>query len=124
MSEMFSGSICVTDILEKAKQGHSAFSKGNNGKIYMNVITWLNDKKDDYGNVMSHQLSSTKDKRDEEVKKYGKVTYIGNSKRIESKPIGDKDLPPDDFGSNIPVREKKDYDDPNNITQPVDDLPF
>ena len=103
MNNLFGGSICLTDLNDQARAGHSAFSKARNGKIYVNILTWLNEEKDEYGNIMSHQLSSSKDMRDKE----GKI-YIGNSKPLEtSKPVDKKDIPKDDDFSNIPVRESK-----------------
>ena len=75
MSTLLNGSLCLTEILEKAKQSHSAFSKAANGKIYFNVSIWLNDEADKYGNTCGIQLNSKKDNRDAE----GKV-YIGNAK--------------------------------------------
>lgn len=113
-NQLFGGSLCLTDLNELARKGHSAFSKSvKNGKIYVNMLTWLNDEKDEFGNNMSHQLSSTKDMRDKE----GKI-YIGNSKKLEtSKPVSQKDIPSDDDFSNIPIRTSK-------IDEPADDLPF
>jgi hypothetical protein len=96
MSQKFYGSLCLSDILEKAKAGHSAFSKADNGKIYFNTNVWLNDEKDKFGNVMSVQLQSKKDLQEKE----GKV-YIGNLKESENKPLSineASDLPtPDDL---------------------------
>lgn len=99
MSQLLSGSICLTDVLEKAKAGHSAFQKAKNGKIYFNIAQWVNDEADQYGNVSSIQLSSTKEKREAE----GKV-YIGNCKPI-------------------PKAEPEPIDPVNDIPEP-DDLPF
>ncbi len=82
----------------------------------MHIITWLNDEPDKFGNIMSHQLNSTKDKRDSE----GKV-YIGNSKRLDLTVKAD-DVKADDF-DNIPVREASHTESIETI-EPVDDLPF
>lgn len=79
MSTLFGGSMCLNDIVEKAKAGHSAFSKAGNGKVYFNVNIWVNDQKDKFGNEVSIQLSSKKENRESE----GKV-YIGNAKMVES----------------------------------------
>jgi hypothetical protein len=68
------GSICLSDILEKYKQGHSAFSKAANGKIYMSFTGWVNDCQDDFKDF-SLQLNSKQDKQESE----GKV-YVGNGK--------------------------------------------
>jgi len=78
MSQLYYGSICLTDLIANAKLPHSAFTKGANGKIYCNVNIWLNDEADKFGNVIGVQLNSTKEMRDSE----GKV-YIGNAKKSE-----------------------------------------
>lgn len=114
MNQLFSGSICLTDLIEQAKKGHSSFSKSvKNGKVYFNMLTWINEEKDKFGNTMSHQLNSIKEKREAE----GKI-YVGNSKPIETtKPVTKDDI--NDDISNVPVREKIDAEpDAKN------DLPF
>lgn len=123
---MFTGSICLTDLIESARKTHSAFSKSqNNGKVYANILIWENDEPDKYGNTHSLQLSSSKEKRESEEK-----VYIGNAKPIESKPPSQSDLPKENWDKNIPVREKNqkqqptDLPNPADITEPVDDLPF
>lgn len=111
-NQLFGGSICLTELIEKAKAGHSAFSKAQNGKVYCNILTWLNEKEDKYGNIMSHQLSSNKDMREVEG-----LTYIGNSKALQgSQPVTNRDI--DDDLSNVQTRVKSD------ISDPKDDLPF
>lgn len=79
MSELLTGSLCYTDIVEQAKAGHSAFSRGKNGKVYFNIAQWVNDSPDQFGNTVSIQLNSTKEKRDAE----GKV-FIGNAKPMKT----------------------------------------
>lgn len=96
MSKLMGGSLCLTDINANAKIGHSAFSKGKNGKIYFNINIWLNDQKDKYDNDASIQLNSTKELRDTE----GKI-YIGNAKYVEAGPAeplaaGDDSIPETD----------------------------
>ncbi len=90
MSKLFTGSICLTDLLEQAKKAHSAFSRSQaNNKVYANILLWENDEKDKYDNTHSFQLNSHKDKKDIE----GKI-YIGNAKPIERKeplPLSDND---------------------------------
>lgn len=81
-SQLFYGSICISDLAEKAKQGHSAFTKGQNGKVYANIAVWQNDEADQYGNSMAIQLQSTKEKKETE----GKV-YLGNCKKSEPKQL-------------------------------------
>lgn len=103
MSKLFSGSICVTDLLENAKKMHSAFSKSQtNGKVYASILIWENDEPDKYSNTHSLQLNSTKEKKESEER-----VYIGNAKPIERKepkPLTDKDAA--------------------EISEPIDDLPF
>ena len=92
------GSICLSDLIEKAKEQHSAFSKANNGKIYVNFTGWVNAANDDFKDF-SMQLNSKQDKQDAE----GKV-YFGNGKikpqqaQVAS-PVQSKDL--EDF-SDLP----------------------
>jgi hypothetical protein len=112
MNQLFGGSICLTELIEQAKKGHSAFSKAQNGKVYCNILTWLNEKEDKYGNIMSHQLSSQKDMREAEG-----LIYIGNSKALQSsKPVSKSDV--DVNLDNVPVRDAPSKD------EPADDMPF
>lgn len=102
MSDLLVGSICYTELVELAKKGHSAFSRSEkNGKVYFNVALWMNPEADKFGNTVSIQLNSTKEKRDEE----GKV-YIGNAKPLKS-------------------NAKPQYTAPSSVTPADDDdLPF
>ena len=80
-SKLYTGSVCLTDLIEQAKKQHSAVSKSaSNGKIYCNVLLWENEGVDKYGNSHSLQLNSTKEKKEAE----GKV-YVGNFKPVELK---------------------------------------
>lgn len=81
MSNRINSSICLTDLGDKYRAGHSAFTKGNNGKIYVKLTTWINDTPDAYGNNVSHQLNSKADRREAE----GKV-YVGNGKTADAQP--------------------------------------
>lgn len=87
MSQLFYGSICLTDIVEQAKKGHSAFTKADNGKVYANVNVWLNDEVDKYGNIMSCQLNPKKEKKEQDG-----TPYVGNMKQSEQKPITKNDV--------------------------------
>lgn len=80
MSKLFTGSICLSDLITKAKEGHSAFSKANNGKMYVNIKMWENDQPDKFGNTISIQLNSTQEKRESEG-----TFYIGNAKAAGAK---------------------------------------
>lgn len=85
MAQNYYGSICITDILDNAKNLHPSFSKGKNGKIYLNVTAWVNDEVDQYGNHASIKISDKDDT---------KGAYIGNLKKGEKKdtPITKSDL--------------------------------
>ncbi len=68
MAKQLWGSICVTDIpKDKLKEG-------KNGKKYLTVKVWVNDKQDQYGNIASIQVSGSEPK-----------VYIGNLKENEVK---------------------------------------
>ena len=118
MSESFYGSICLTDLIEWAKEKHSAFSKADNGKIYASVNVWLNDNLDKYGNIMSIQLNPTKEKKDIEKKH-----YIGNMRRSEKKQISDRDTAGLDTDFDVPTRTAG-TPAPNAANPNDDDLPF
>ena len=122
MSEFILGSICLTTLIEKAKQGHSAFSKSpKEGKVYVNYAEWINDEPNEFGQHSSLLLSSKKELKETE----GKI-YIGNGKKFENKPVTASDLPQDNWQANVPVRETK----PTTTTgsdispKPTEDLPF
>lgn len=79
MARRFYGSVCLTDLLNAAKAGHSAFKKAeSNGKIYGNVTLWLNEEADDKGNKVAIHLASAKDVQEPE--KSAKKVYIANFK--------------------------------------------
>ena len=89
---MLVGSICLTDLMDFAKKAHSAYSRGKNGKAYVNIVLWENEP-DKYGNTISIQLNSVKGKREEE----GKV-YIGNAKPLTLKNDSDNENAEDGDG--------------------------
>ncbi len=77
MSKSFYGSICLTDLLNKAKERHEAFTKSEkNGKIYVKVNIWLHDEPDKFDNVAAIQVPA-KEKENR--------FYIGNLKESEYK---------------------------------------
>lgn len=78
MSKLLYGSLDFSKLLELAKAGNKAFSKASNGKIYLNLNVWINDKKDDFGNDASVQISFKDATKDEKV-------YCGNFKISEQK---------------------------------------
>lgn len=105
MAQLFYGSINVTELLDQAKEKHSAFQKGTNGKVYANISVWLNDEPDQYGNMMALKLSATNEHLEKD-REAGKI-YIGNCK------LSDKQAPE-------PLSDK----DAKTFTQIADDLPF
>ena len=83
MSKMLTGSIDLNKI-DKSKvvttdKNGNPFS---NGAKYLNVVVWINDEPDQYGNNASVQISQSKEERDNKVK----ATYIGNLKEYSSQP--------------------------------------
>jgi hypothetical protein len=114
MPQSFYGSLCLTDLIEKAKTKHSGFTKGKNGKIYASIGVWLNDSEDEYGNVMSIKVNPSKEKKEAE-----KGFYVGNCKQSknDSKPISDRDASGLDVALDIAPAQNSDI-------SPKDDLPF
>lgn len=110
MNTVINGSICLTDLIDKCKAGHSAFTKGKNGKIYLNYTEWINDEPNQYGQHSSLLLNSHKDKKAEE----GKV-YIGNGKKGEYV----AEAPNDNDKANLDISTA-----PVASGEPIDDLPF
>jgi hypothetical protein len=74
MSTLFNGSICLSDIPKE-----KITTSEKNGKKYLNFNLWVNDEKDQYGNIGSINVSQTKDERLSGVKK----VYFGNIKPVE-----------------------------------------
>ena len=70
-----------------------------NGAKYLNVVVWINDEADQYGNNASIQISQTKEEREAGEK----ATYIGNLKFPQSRD-GEK-------AKAEPVRSSKELDD-------------
>lgn len=119
MGQLFYGSICLSDLIEEAKKKHSAFTKGNNGKIYASVNVWLNDDLDKFGNIMSVQISPSKQMKDVE-----KRIYIGNLKESEGpKQISDRDASGIDVDIDAPSYQKPPVG-AAGTGEPIDDLPF
>jgi hypothetical protein len=115
MNQLLVGSLNLTKLVEKAKSGHSAFTKSaKDGNVYVNFQSWINDEPNEFGQHMSLLLNSTKDLREKE----GKV-YFGNAKKFDTtQPVKSNDIH-DDF-SNVPIRHKED----KTFVDEKDDLPF
>jgi hypothetical protein len=78
MSASYYGSIDFTKLLEQAKAGNKAFTKNENGKIYLNVRVYVNDEVDKYGNCASFQSNFKGATKEDKF-------YFGNLK--ESTPL-------------------------------------
>ena len=82
MSKILTGSIDLnkidkTKIVSTDKNGKPF----ENGAKYLNVVVWINDEADKYGNTASIQISQPKEEREAGVK----ATYIGNLKEPQSR---------------------------------------
>jgi hypothetical protein len=80
MAKMYYGSIDLNKI-DKSKivttdKNGKPFE---NGAKYLNIVQWLNDTPDQYGNVLSIQESLSKEEREQGAK----PNYIGNLKANE-----------------------------------------
>lgn len=81
MAQSYYGSIDFSKLIEQAKSGNKAFTKSENGKIYLNVRMYVNDEVDKYGNVASFQSNFKGATKEDKF-------YFGNLK--ESTPIENK----------------------------------
>ena len=82
MSKLLTGSIDLTKIdktkiVDRDKDGNLF----QNGAKYINVVVWINDQVDKYGNNASIQISQSKEERESGVK----AIYIGNLKEPQSR---------------------------------------
>lgn len=68
----------LTNIIELANQGHSAFTKGKNGKIYVNILVGDRADKDKYDNDVYAMLNPVKEKKEAEGGK-----FVGNGRKYE-----------------------------------------
>ena len=81
MSRMLYGSIDLNKldknkVVTKDKNGNPF----ENGAKYLNIVVWVNDAEDQYGNIASIQESISKEERERGVK----ATYIGNLKDLQT----------------------------------------
>jgi len=88
MSQSFYGSIDFSKLLEQAKAGNKAFTKTENGKIYLNVRVWVNDEEDKYGNIASFQSNFKGAQKEDKF-------YFGNLKesKILEMEVKSEDVP-------------------------------
>lgn len=78
MAQSYYGSIDFSKLIEQAKSGNKAFTKSENGKIYLNVRMYVNDEVDKFGNIASFQSNFKGAAKEDKF-------YFGNMK--ESTPI-------------------------------------
>ena len=89
MSKMIVGSIDLNKIdKEKIITTDKNGKKFENGAKYYNIVVWLNDDVDQYGNIASIQESISKEDRDSGKK----AVYIGNLKNIQGQNLSNKDI--------------------------------
>lgn len=94
MATGFYGSIDFSKLMEQAKAGNKAFTKSENGKIYLNVRVYVNDEVDKYGNIASFQSNFKGATKEDKF-------YFGNLKEstpleipvVEADIIEESDLP-------------------------------
>jgi hypothetical protein len=94
MATGFYGSIDFSKLMEQAKAGNKAFTKSENGKIYLNVRVYVNDEVDKYGNIASFQSNFKGATKEDKF-------YFGNLKEstpleipiVEAEIIDASDLP-------------------------------
>ena len=88
MAQSFYGSIDFSKLLEQAKSGNKAFTKTENGKIYLNVRVWVNDEEDKFGNIASFQSNFKGAQKEDKF-------YFGNLKESKptEEPINSNDVP-------------------------------
>jgi hypothetical protein len=103
MARMLVGSIDLSKI--DKKRVVTTDKDGNpfkNGGKYLNVVVWVNDDVDQYGNIASVQESITKEEREQGVK----PTYIGNLKDLQSQSATNEPK-----NANVPVGQAPEDDD-------------
>ena len=88
MAQGFYGSIDFSKLLEQAKAGNKAFTKSENGKIYLNVRVYVNDEVDKFGNIASFQSNFKGAQKEDKF-------YFGNLKESTpmEQPIQANDIP-------------------------------
>lgn len=111
--KMLNASICVSDISELYKQGHSAFMKAKNGKIYASLTVWINETENEYGAIGSIQINPALDRNG----KRGNVGYLRNPKPKQVE-IQNTSAHQPQFGTPITVPME------TKVTLTSDELPF
>ena len=82
MSKLLTGSIDLNKIdRSKIVSTNKDGKPFENGAKYLNVVIWINDEADQYGNNASIQISQSKEEREAGAKSI----YIGNLKEPQSR---------------------------------------
>jgi hypothetical protein len=91
MAQSYYGSIDFSKLIEQAKSGNKAFSKSENGKIYLNVRMYVNDEVDKFGNIASFQSNFKGAAKEDKF-------YFGNMKESTpmDNPVAVADVPETD----------------------------
>lgn len=69
----------ITASINLSKVDKSRLYEGKTGDKYLNVVIWVNDQEDNYGNNVSIQQSITQQEKNAGVKSQ----YIGNGKTYD-----------------------------------------
>lgn len=100
MSKFYTGSIDLSKIeKERIVTRDKDGNEFKNGNKFVNVVMWVNDEPDQYGNHASIQQSVSKDEREQ-----GKKIYIANLKEYNA--------------------ENNSTNNANNAENNTDELPF
>jgi hypothetical protein len=92
MAKLLIGSIDLSKIdkkriITKDKNGNDF----ENGAKYYNVVVWINDEIDQYGNIASIQEGISKEERESGLK----ATYIGNLKNVQGQTVASDEKEPE-----------------------------
>ena len=58
----------------------------DNGAKYLNIVVWINEEVDQYGNIASIQEGISKEERESGIK----PTYLGNLKNVAGQNVSEK----------------------------------
>ena len=99
MAKMLTGAIDLnkidkSKIITKDKNGNPF----KNGAKYINIVQWINDEPDQYGNNSSIQISQTKEEREQGIK----PTYIANLKEFQKQKGNNNSAPSNDADDDLP----------------------
>lgn len=73
MAQIFNVSLNYAELMKKAKEAHSAFTRSKAGTPYVSLTIFVNDVPDQYNNDVKVTLNSSKAKKSQEA-----TCYVGN----------------------------------------------